>query len=249
MVAALFVINTYSPLSLVANPFFKFFMSTTDAKWSPVSPATLKGKYIDQLFVIVREYVIDSLRGRTACLVIDEMSKGEKSFYNLLLCTVGMNTEKAPVEIFFWKTTQLRCNDAESIGFLIGDTVRELREYGITVNSYSTDNCATMRATTIPASIVSLQTLKRIPCAAHALNNIMKDMMKEPVIGELWNHVAFMSLVSPVGSQGQQHRALSFRSKDGTCRIAKPVSLGRHYMGRGMGVRFLQYCLYGDNKE
>ena len=162
MVAALFVINTYSPLSLVANPFFKFFMSTTDAKWSPVSPATLKGKYIDQLFVIVREYVIDSLRGRTACLVIDEMSKGEKSFYNLLLCTVGMNTEKAPVEIFF-KTTQLRCNDAESIGFLIGDTVRELREYGITVYSYSTDNCATMRATTIPASIVSLQTLKRIP--------------------------------------------------------------------------------------
>ena len=140
-------------------------------------------------------------RTRTACLVIDEMSKGERSFYNLLLCTVGMNAEKAPVDIYFWKTTQLRCNDAESIGFLIGDTVRELREYGITVNSYSTDNCATMRATTIPASIVSLQTLKRIPYAVHALNNIMK----EPVIGELWNHVVFMSLLSPVGSQSKNN--------------------------------------------
>ena len=185
----------------MANPFFKFFMNTTDAKWSPVSLVTLKGKYVDQLFAIVREYVIDSLRGRTACLVIDEMSKGERSFYNLLLCTVGMNAEKAPVDIYFWKTTQLRCNDAESIGFLIGDTVRELREYGITVNSYSTDNCATMRATTIPASIVSLQTLKRIPYAVHALNNIMK----EPVIGELWNHVVFMSLLSPAGSQSKNN--------------------------------------------
>ena len=91
----------------------------------------------------MREYVIDSLRGRTACLVIDEMSKGETSFYNLLLCTVGMNA----------------------------------------------------------ASIVSLQTLKRIPYAVHALNNIMK----EPVIGELWNHVVFMSLLSPVGSQSKNN--------------------------------------------
>lgn len=202
ILATLFLINTYSPMSLVSNPYFKLFMNVTDAKWSPISPVTLKGRYIDQLFTVIREYVIHSLRGRTACLVIDEMSKGDKSYYNLLLSSIGTNMEKCPIDIYFWKTTMLRCNDAESIGVLIGNTVNELRDYGITVNSYSTDNCATMKATRVPASIVSLHTLKRIPCAAHALNNIMKDLMKEPIICELWNHVVFLSLVSPVGSKG-----------------------------------------------
>lgn len=113
-------------------------------------------------------------------MIIDEMFKNDMAFYNILLCSTDEgNMGQTNMELYFWDSIELTQGNAENIGFLIGETINQLKERDITVNSYASDNCATMNATTPIASIVCLKTLRRIPCACHAFNNIFQAIMKK----------------------------------------------------------------------
>lgn len=123
-------------------------------------------------------------------MVIDEMQKMGKSYYNILISSLGEDaTGCARPEIFFFDCVRLLTDDAESIGSLLANTVLFLKDHDIDVTSYSSDNCAVMkRALDVVIEKTGVQ-MKRIPCASHAVNLILKDFMKEQCIERVWNKV------------------------------------------------------------
>lgn len=183
------IINGYLPFSIVSNPYFRLFMNATNSRWIPVSPVTIASKYVQECSNTVHDYVVNRLKGRTACLIIDETMKGETSYYNLLLSTAEEDGDKPSVEVLLWDIKELKVNDAESVGVLIGSTILELERNGINVNAYSSDNCSVMDAAARTASIVAMKKVRRVPCASHALNNILKSLLQENCLKSLWEDV------------------------------------------------------------
>ena len=81
-------------------------MRVSNAKWVQVSRATLTKKYIPQCAGLIRTYVLNQLRGKSPCIVIDEMSKMGRSYYNVHLTyfeklqTHGMLSAMTPNDRF-----------------------------------------------------------------------------------------------------------------------------------------------------
>ena len=192
VLATLMIINCNIPFRVVDDQYFRLFMNSTGSNWRPVSASTISTRYLKECAATVRDYIALRLRGKVACLIIDEMQKNDISFYNILLSVVNETNgnDGSGIEYYFWESKELKDGDAESIGFLIGSTIQEVRQYGIVVNCYSSDNCAVMQATQRVASAVSLTPLRRIPCASHALNNILKSLLMEDALKVIWNNVS-----------------------------------------------------------
>lgn len=87
---------------------------------------------------------------------------------------------------------ELKVNDAESVGVLIGETILELQKEVIIVTAYSSDNCPVMNAAATTASVVAFKKI-RVPCASHAFNNILKALLRENCLKYLWDSVLYCS--------------------------------------------------------
>lgn len=96
------------------------------------------------------------------------------------------------MESFLWDVKELKVNDAESVGVLIGETVLELQKEVIIVTAYSSDNCPVMDAAATTASVVAFKKIRRVPYASHAFNNILKALLRENCLKYLWENVVFM---------------------------------------------------------
>ena len=92
------------------------------------------------------------------------------------------------MESFLWDVKELKENDAESVGVLIGETILELQKEVIIVTAYSSDNCPVMDAAAT-ASVVAFKKIRRVPCASHAFNNILKALLRENCLKYLWDSV------------------------------------------------------------
>lgn len=195
MFLALMVANNYLPLSITTDRSFKKFLDVTNARLNPVSRTCLVNNYLLKGGDWIRKYILDKLKGRTACLIIDEMQKKGKSYYNILVSSLGEDDEgRAQTEIFFWDTARLLCGDADSIATLLARTVLFLKDQDIHVTSYSSDNCAVMKKV-LPVVVekTGIQ-MKRIPCASHAVNLILKDFMEQNCIDRVWVRVRLLVL-------------------------------------------------------
>ena len=195
MFLALMVANNYLPLSITSDRSFKKFLDVTNARLNPVSRTCLVNNYLLKCGDWIRKYILDKLKGRTACLIIDEMQKKGKSYYNILVSSLGEDDEgRAQTEIFFWDTARLLCGDADSIATLLARTVLFLKDQDIHVTSYSSDNCAVMKKV-LPVVVekTGIQ-MKRIPCASHAVNLILKDFMEQNCIDRVWVRVRLLVL-------------------------------------------------------
>ena len=62
------------------------------------------------------------------------------------------------------------------------------------MTSYSSDNCAVMKKV-LPVVVekTGIQ-MKRIPCASHAVNLILKDFMEQNCIDRVWVRVRLLVL-------------------------------------------------------
>ena len=216
MTTVILLANAYLPISFVDNQYFRWFLDRNGTAWTPVSSTTIVGECLPKCAKLARDYVAMRLKGRTACLIIDEMYKNDMAFYNILLCSTDeVNMGQTNVELYFWDSIELTQGDAETIGILIGETINQLKERDITVNSYASDNCATMNATTPIASAVCLKTLRRIPCACHAFNNIFQAIMKKDYFKDVWEKVWLLygcyEKVNTVNTLVNTHRYLKRR--------------------------------------
>lgn len=138
-------------------------------------------------------------------MIIDEAMKEETSFYNLLLSAVDEDNDSGTsVELFLWDVKELKVNDAESVGVLVGETILELQKLGITVNAYSSDNCPVMDAAATTASAVAFKKVRRVPCASHAFNNILKALIRENCLKHLWDSVVLYCFHDGIGLEGEQ---------------------------------------------
>ena len=187
MYLALMVGNCCLPLSLHTNVWFQRFMRVSKAKWTQISRATLTKKYLPQCAGTIRAYVLAQLRGKSPCIVIDEMSKMGKSYYNVLLTSLTKNVEgKNIIEAYFLDCLCLERGNAEAIGTAIGNIVTALKKEDITVTTYASDNCAVMVAAIEKATEVSGVQMQRVACSSHAANNILKSFMMQKPIDKIW---------------------------------------------------------------
>lgn len=194
MYLALMVGNCYLPLSLHTNVWFQRFMRVSNAKWVQVSRATLTKKYLPQCAGLIRTYVLNQLRGKSPCIVIDEMSKMGRSYYNVLLTSLTKNVGgKNIIEAYFLDCLCLEKGNAEAIGTAIGNIVIALKKEGIMVSAYASDNCAVMVAAIETATAISGVQMKRVACSSHAVNNILKSFMMQRPIEKIWTKVSSTS--------------------------------------------------------
>lgn len=183
------IVNCYLPLSFASNTHFRRFLNDTQAHITPLSRRTITEQYIPRIRTLVREFILNRLFTRTACLVIDGMTKNNKCFYNLLLSTLTNQTSEESTEVYFWDCQEMESQSAESIGTLIGNTILELEQLGVKVTSFASDNCPAMISAMKVATTVACKPLTRIPCGSHILNLLFKDLMEEEHIARVWNAV------------------------------------------------------------
>lgn len=200
MYLTLLVGNCYLPLSLPTNEWFKRYMKAVNAKWTMISRTTLTTKYLPLTANMIRSYVLRQLRGKSPCIVIDEMSKFGRSYYNILLASLERNEEgKNIIEAYFFDCLRLERGSAEAIGTAIGNIVLTLKKEGITVTTYASDNCAVMVAAIETATAVSGVPMKRVACSSHAVNNVFKSFMMQKQIDKIWVKVLSNKQVSQIG--------------------------------------------------
>lgn len=182
------IVNCYLPFTLPANSYFRLLWKKSQAKMETASRTTIVNKYLPICTRIVKDYVKQQLQNRTACLIIDEMSKSGKSFYNILLSTVddscGSGTNG--IRIYFWDCKRLISNESKSVGLLIANTIRSLEEINATVNSYASDNCPAMIHALQYAEAILNRHLDRVPCASHIVNLFFKDLLDQESIKKTW---------------------------------------------------------------
>ena len=185
------IVNCYLPLSLPDNRLFRLAWRKAKAEKGIVSKTTMARKYLPVCTRTVKDYVKQQLQNKTACLIIDEMSKSGKTFYNLLLTTVDDSARSGTnsIRVFFWNCKRLQSNDSQSVGRLIANTISSLKKVDITVNSFASDNCPTMIAALKYAEAITGRQLDRIPCASHTVNLFFKDLLNQESIKETWSLV------------------------------------------------------------
>ena len=189
---ALMVVNCYLPFSFVDNQYFRQFLRDTRTRMSPMSRRTMTERYIPRIRALVHEFILTRLRDHHACLIVDGMTKNNKCFYNLLLSVIASSPNEESTEVFFWDCKEMESQSAESIGTLIGNTIKELEQERVTVGSYASDNCPAMISAMKVATIVACKPLTRIPCGSHILNLLFKDLMEEEPIARVWNTVLLL---------------------------------------------------------
>lgn len=198
------IANCCLPLSLPGNRHFQLGLQKLEAKATTVSRTVMMDKYLPRCAKMVADFVAKRIRGKTVCLVIDEMSKSGMSFVNLLLCTGDDGSLDMKNQVYFWDCTCLPSNNAISLGSFIANTIRDLEALDVTVNFYSSDNCRTMVAALEYAERKCGRELVRVPCASHVMNLIFKDLVNHDCIKNVWANVIAYKLNDRIGKQGKQ---------------------------------------------
>lgn len=181
------VVNSYLSFSIVANKEFKNFFRKYAPSITLPSPNTLIST-TKRIADVIHQFVVEELKGKRVCIILDGMTKNKTTFYNVLLSTDSTNQWKRPA-IFFWDCVAVASQTGEAIGGLIASVHDELKSNEITANAYASDNCATMVKAGVCASQILGKTIMRIPCGSHILNLALLDIMKENCIGVIWKNV------------------------------------------------------------
>ena len=182
------IVNYYLPFTLPDDQFFKLLWKKSHAKMETASRTTIVSKYLPICTRIVKDYVKQQLKNKTACLIIDEMSKSGKSFYNILLSTVNDSCDAGTnsMRIYFWDCKRLESDDSSSVGLLIANTIHSLEAIDVTVNSYASDNCPAMKRALQYAEAKLNKHLDRVPCASHIANLFFRDLLDQDSIKKTW---------------------------------------------------------------
>lgn len=110
----LLIVNCYISLSMVSNRYFKRMLSIVSPTWKCMSKSQLTQYYLPMCSRLVKEATRLELKGRTACLIVDEMSKNGVSFFNIMLsCLVDCECTTR-IGAFFWDSVSLSSQSSES---------------------------------------------------------------------------------------------------------------------------------------
>ena len=130
------------PFVLVNNPFFKLIISELGAGETAMSDTTLTTVLLPKTNKKVMDFVKSQLKDREVCMIVDAMTRYDKSYSNFLVSChsdkLVMGIEHHPTPVFFSTTKVLDEGTSQNIGFTIGSVINELRENDIHVMSYPT---------------------------------------------------------------------------------------------------------------
>ena len=171
------------PFTIVNSEWLGEFLRLSKCKWEKISDTTLRNKYLEKTVLVFRKFIMSRLNGKTGCLIVDEMSKYNRSFYSFMISTSELNDR-----VYFWKLVESPSSTGEEIASLIIKIIEEIEACGVRIVSYATDNCPTMKATE-RILMMSGRCLKRVPCGAHILNGVFKDFINSRSIKPIWDNV------------------------------------------------------------
>lgn len=175
------------PFTLVNSKYFRIFLHLSKCKWDVVSDTTLREVYLPKTVLLFRRYITSKLNGNTGCLIVDEMSKYNRSYYSFMISTADSENR-----VYFWKLVENSASTGNEIATLILSVINELEQFGIKIVSYASDNCYVMRSTEKILNSCG-RCIKRIPCGAHILNGVFKDFINSNKIKPIWDKVSLSS--------------------------------------------------------
>ena len=185
-----FVCGTNAAFSIVNSAAFQNLLTAHKARGHRYKRSHNTSVSIPKYYNMMKEFLIDRLKGKDVCLIVDEMAKYDNSFFNYTLSTVvkGSDNHHRPT-VFFWESRVLRDSTAISIGASIVDVAEELSQKDIHVLSFCSDNCNTMKKTVDYTTMSDGRVIIRVGCGSHVLNNIIKDIMDFNCLASLWKKV------------------------------------------------------------
>ena len=125
----LLIVNGYLSSSTVSNRYFKRMLCRMPPTWKCMSKSHLTQHYLPLCSRLVKETICLELKGRTACLIVDEMSKNGVSFFNIMLSSLVDCEYTTKIGVFFWDSVSLFSQSSESHVIAISE-----------VNEYTIDN-------------------------------------------------------------------------------------------------------------
>ena len=170
------------PFVLVNNPFFKLIISELGAGETAMSDTTLTTVLLPKTNKKVMDFVKSQLKDREVCMIVDAMTRYDKSYSNFLVSChsdkLVRGIEHHPTPAFFSTMKVMDEGTSQHIGFTIGSVINELRENDIHVVSYPTHNSALIRNTQSFLQNTLLHPVQCVSCSFHVLNRILKDLLK-----------------------------------------------------------------------
>ncbi len=192
---ALLIADNNTPISIVDSDSFQDFLTGVSAGGKRYSRTHITKTSIPKCVKKMKEFMLSKLKGKSVCLVIDEMTKFNTSYTNVLLCSkIVLKDNKEINAVFFWDTLVLEDGSSASIGRAVSCIADDLEKEGIMVSSFASDNCSAMRKAEEFVVTQSGRKIPRVSCGSHALNNVFKDIMKEKPLDSLWKNVVPGSL-------------------------------------------------------
>ena len=173
------------PFTTVNSEWFCEFLRLSKCKWDRISDTTLRNTCLAKTVQVFRKFITSRLNGKTGCLIVDEMSKYNRSYYSFMI-----STSEPTDRVYFWKLVESPASTGEEVALLILKIIEEIEECGINIVSCATDNCPAMKATEKILK-TSGKWLKRVPCGAHILNGVFKVFINSKSIKPIWDHVRF----------------------------------------------------------
>lgn len=187
---ALFIAENNTPLSIVDSDSFQNLLIALSATGKKYHRTHISKTSIPKCYQKTKEFVLSKLKGKSVCLVIDEMTKFNTTYTNTLLCSKIITKDKKEVNaVFFWDTLVLKDSTASSIGSAVSSIADSLEKEGIIVSSFASDNCNAMKKAEDYVTTLSGRSIPRVSCGSHALNNVFKDIMKMEPLASLWKNV------------------------------------------------------------
>ncbi len=187
---ALFIAENNLPISSVDSKSFDRLLSAFKGRGTRYHRNHIATVSIPKCERRMREFIISHLKGSNVCVVIDEMTKFGTTYCNFLLCArVEMSIDPEKNAVFFWDSRILDDSTSLTIGQAIGRIADELEAYGITVASFASDNCNSMKKAEDYALCSSGRKIRRVPCGSHALNNILKELLEMEPLKSIWGRV------------------------------------------------------------
>lgn len=103
----LLIVNCYLSISTVSNRYFKRMLYRMYPTWKCMSKSQLTQYCLPLCSRLVKEATCLELKGRTACLIVDEMPKNGVSFFNIMLSSLVDCECTTRIGVFFWDSVSL----------------------------------------------------------------------------------------------------------------------------------------------
>ena len=177
-------------MSIVNNAAFQNLLNVHKAHGCRYKRSHITSVSLPKYYNRMKEFLVDRLKGKDVCLIVDEMTKYDNSFFNYTISTIVKgNDNRHTSAVFFWDSKVLRDSTAVSIGASIINVAEELQQRDIHVLSFCSDNCNTMKKTVDYTTMSDGRMIIRVGCGSHVLNNIIKDIMETDYLASLWDNV------------------------------------------------------------